>query len=131
MIMSGLNNKSTNLLENRKTKRDMCLPSIYVLDYLTKQLDLMISFDFQHFFFDLQMNGTITIKPSRKREKKLDALFPDGKVISFGAKGYSDYTIHKDPDRRDRYLARHSKDPRSIRTAGGLARDILWSKPNL
>jgi hypothetical protein len=46
-------------------------------------------------FFALQMN--VVIRPSKKLDKKMDAVFPDGKVISFGAKGYSDFTIHKDP----------------------------------
>jgi hypothetical protein len=73
----------------------------------------------------------VVIRPSKKLDKKMDAVFPDGKVISFGAKGYSDYTLHKDPERRARYLARHASDPKSITTAGGLARDILWSKPSL
>ena len=73
----------------------------------------------------------VVIKPSTKRDKKLDAVFSNGKVVSFGAKGYSDYTLHKDPERKSRYLARHSGDPKSITTPGGLARDILWSKPSL
>ena len=72
----------------------------------------------------------VVIKPSKKRGKKFDAIFPNG-VVSFGAKGYEDFTVHKDPARRDRYLARHAGDPKSIRTPGGLARDILWSKPSL
>jgi hypothetical protein len=73
----------------------------------------------------------VVIKPSKKRGKKFDAIFSSGDVVSFGAKGYEDFTTHKDPARRDRYLARHVGDPKSIRTAGGLARDILWSKPTL
>ena len=73
----------------------------------------------------------VVIRPSTKRGKKLDAVFPDGKVVSFGARGYSDYTLHHDAERKKRYLARHASDPRSVRTPGGLARDILWSKPSL
>jgi len=73
----------------------------------------------------------ITISKSKRKDKKLAATFPDGKVVNFGAKGYSDYILHKDPERKQRYLDRHSKDPTSIRTAGGLARDILWSKPTI
>ncbi len=75
--------------------------------------------------------NVITIKPSKKKSKKFDAVLPNGKVVSFGDNKYSDFTIHKDPDRRDRYHARHQNDPTSVFTAGGLARDILWSKPNL
>lgn len=32
------------------------------------------------------------------------------KKISFGARGMSDYTIHKDKDRRERYRNRHRSD---------------------
>jgi hypothetical protein len=38
-----------------------------------------------------------------KKSKKI-------KKISFGAKGMSDYTIHKDKERRERYRKRHRKD---------------------
>jgi hypothetical protein len=43
----------------------------------------------------------------------------------------SDFTKHKDPERKERYLERHKKDPKNIDSAGGLARDILWSKSDL
>lgn len=32
------------------------------------------------------------------------------KKVSFGAKNYEDYTIHKDKERRERYRTRHAKD---------------------
>jgi hypothetical protein len=51
--------------------------------------------------------------------------------VSFGAKGWSDYTIHKDDERKVNYLKRHKHDPSSINTPGGLARDILWSENTL
>jgi hypothetical protein len=44
-------------------------------------------------------------------KKKMAVLAKVGdktKLIRFGAKGYSDFTKHKDPARRKRYLARHS-----------------------
>jgi hypothetical protein len=75
--------------------------------------------------------NVITISKSNRKGNKLVAEFPDGKRVHFGASGYSDYTRHKDPVRKANYLARHSGDPTSLRTAGGLARDILWSKPSL
>lgn len=73
----------------------------------------------------------ITIRKSKRKDKKYDALLPSGKTVSFGAKGYEDYTQHKDPKRKKNYLARHVHDPKAITTAGGLARDILWSKPTI
>ena len=54
------------------------------------------------------------------------------KTTHFGAFGMSDYTIHKDKARRDRYDIRHRKneywdDPF---TAGALSKWILWNKPS-
>ena len=59
--------------------------------------------------------------------------FPDGKTVHFGASGYSDFTHHKDPDRKQRYLDRHSanEDWRNPETAGFLSRWLLWNKPTL
>ena len=71
------------------------------------------------------------------RDKKFKALFTnaDGKkkTIHFGAKGMSDYTIHKDKKRKERYLARHNdkltgEDWKNPATAGALSRWILWNK---
>lgn len=45
---------------------------------------------------------------SKAKGKKYYVIY-NGKRINFGAKGMSDYTIHKDKARRDRYRARHSK----------------------
>ena len=78
----------------------------------------------------------ITIQKSTLANKKYMAIFEeDGKNIvrHFGAKGMSDYTINKDPARRDLYLKRHEarenwNDPK---TAGALSRWILWNKPSL
>lgn len=81
----------------------------------------------------------VTIRPSRKSGKKYDAVFssssdPKGrtKTVSFGSKGMSDFTKHKDLERKKRYMARHKarenwNDPTS---AGALSRWILWNKPS-
>jgi len=50
--------------------------------------------------------------------------------IPFGAKGYSDYTQHKNPLRRERYIARHKarEDWNNPMTAGALSKYILWGE---
>jgi len=80
----------------------------------------------------------VEIKPSTQKDKKLMAIFYDdnGKKIKtthFGAKGMSDYTIHKDKERKERYLDRHRKRENwnDYMTAGSLSRWILWNKPTL
>lgn len=78
----------------------------------------------------------VIIKKSNKSGKKLMAIFDDGKkkkTTHFGAEGMSDFTIHKDPKRKERYLKRHKKNENwsAPMTAGALSRWILWNKPTL
>jgi len=91
------------------------------------------------------------------RDKKWKATLPNGRSVQFGAKGYSDYTIHKDPLRMKRYVVRHggattpSNSPRDVQrimltkvrsnkenwsmgginTAGFWSRWLLWSFPDI
>ena len=77
----------------------------------------------------------ISIKKANDGKHKLVAKFKKGdKEINtkFGAVGYSDFTIHHDIERKDRYLARHKKNEKwnDPTTAGALSRWILWNKPS-
>jgi hypothetical protein len=80
----------------------------------------------------------LTLRRSRNPAKKWDALFQRSngrtKRVSFGARGMSDYTKHKDVTRRARYLKRHSgmgEHWSRPDTPGALSRWILWNKPSL
>lgn len=80
----------------------------------------------------------VTIYPSGKSDKKYMAIFTNNdkskvKTIHFGAYGMSDYTTHKDKDRKERYLNRHKKRENwnKCDTAGALSRWLLWNKPTL
>lgn len=79
--------------------------------------------------------NAVRLTRSRDGVHKFRAIFPNGRAVSFGRKGYSDYTIHKDTARMKRYLTRHrrrEKWGRSGRyTAGFWSRWLLWSKPNM
>lgn len=69
-----------------------------------------------------------------ERDKKFKAVLTDDKgktkTLHFGAKGMSDFTKHKDPKRKERYLARHKvRENWSVPdTSGSLSRWILWNK---
>jgi hypothetical protein len=80
------------------------------------------------------MAQIITIEKSSKPDKKYVATVGN-KHIAFGAKGYEDMTIHKDKERRDRYIQRHRKNEdwtkQGIDTAGYYSRWILWSEPTI
>lgn len=66
---------------------------------------------------------------------KFKAIFPEGRTVHFGAKGYSDYTMHRDSTRMKRYVIRHRRREnwgRSGRyTPGFWSRWLLWSRPTM
>ena len=75
----------------------------------------------------------VSIKKDTETKKKMVAIFKNkttgrSKTVRFGADGYTDYTISKDKEKRERYLARHKarenwSDPT---TPGSLSKHILW-----
>ena len=80
----------------------------------------------------------VKIKKSSYLDKKKMAIFENKntsnkKIIHFGQAGASDFTIHKDKDRRLRYLIRHKKRENwdKCDTAGALSRWILWNEPSI
>ena len=76
----------------------------------------------------------ITITKSDKPEKKYMALV-NNKKVHFGAKGYSDFTKHKDEERKQRYINRHKQNENftksGIDTPGFYSRWVLWEEPTL
>ena len=83
------------------------------------------------------MNDYYLEKSNRKDKKYMVSYInQDTKKINtihFGDKGMSDYTQHKDDERKQRYIKRHQvnenfDDPYS---PGALSRWILWNKPTL
>ena len=75
----------------------------------------------------------VILQKSNKKDKKYDAIIDGKKTVSFGAKNYSDFTKHKDEERKERYIARHkvNQDWKDYNTAGFWAKNILWNKPTL
>ena len=100
----------------------------------------------------------VILKKSPIRDKKYRVTFPNGDHVDFGGKGYTDYTIHKDPMRMRLYVLRHGggdtrkfSDPdrvhermlrlrrskledwgiSGLKTAGFWSRWLLWSHPNM
>ena len=103
----------------------------------------------------------VRLKKSPRFDKKFRVTFENGKIVDFGARGYSDYTIHKNPIRMRSYVTRHGgyvphmvqkqNDPKLVHvnmldvtksdkenwsktgfyTAGFWSRWLLWSHPEL
>jgi len=75
----------------------------------------------------------MVIEKGTAKNKKLKAIFYDdkGKKIrtsQFGDKRFEDYLIHKDKQRRKRYLERHKKDlsKGDYMSPGYLSYYLLW-----
>lgn len=75
----------------------------------------------------------LRVTKSNKEGKKYMAVFQNKKtgrekITHFGAAGMSDYTIHKDKERRQRYRDRHQKDLKTNdpTKAGYLSYYLLW-----
>jgi hypothetical protein len=71
--------------------------------------------------------------PAKKYKVYVVSKSGNIKKVQFGAAGMSDYTKHKDPERKQRYIARHKthenwKDPT---TAGFWSLWVLWNLPGL
>ena len=76
----------------------------------------------------------IKYKPykSDKPDKKYYIITNDNKKVYFGAAGYSDFTIHKDEARKQRYINRHKNESKFWHdpdTASYWALKYLWSYP--
>lgn len=78
---------------------------------------------------------TYRLKRSTRKDKKWMVVSETGKTTHFGAKGYQDYTQHKDIERQRNYVSRHRKSENwgitGRDTAGFWARWLLWNKPSL
>ena len=53
--------------------------------------------------------GATSLDYSSGKNNKYMVTLPSGKKVHFGSPAYEDYTIHKDEDRRAKYLTRASK----------------------
>ncbi len=78
---------------------------------------------------------TFIIKPSTNKTKKYDVyeLPTMKKILSFGAKGYSDFPTHKDDKRKVNYIKRHSvlEDWTNLEKSGTWSRYVLWNQPTI
>lgn len=79
----------------------------------------------------------LSLEPSHDGTHKWRATFlldtGRTKTTHFGARGMSDFTLHKDRRRRQLYLARHrpTEDWNDPTSAGALSRWLLWEYPSM
>ena len=72
---------------------------------------------------------------SDKPDKKYYIITDNDKKVYLGAAGMSDFTIHKDEARKQRYINRHKRNENwtisGKDTAGFWSRWLLWDKPTI
>ena len=78
----------------------------------------------------------ITFRKSTKKFKKYDAIMPNGSIVSFGDKRYSQYhdnalglyknLDNNDKERRRLYKLRHEKDRHIKYSPGWFSDQYLW-----
>ena len=73
--------------------------------------------------------------PANDGRHKYYIITKSGRKVLFGAAGYSDFTKHKDEDRKQRYISRHKNNENwsksGIDTAGFWSRWLLWNLPTI
>jgi hypothetical protein len=75
--------------------------------------------------------------PANNGKNKFYIITNTGKKIYFGQFNASDFTQHKDEDRKNRYISRHQKNEikywnkSGINTPSFWSRFLLWNKPTL
>jgi hypothetical protein len=67
------------------------------------------------------------IVESDRKDKRLKAIFTNGKNIHFGLKNGSTYIDHRDKNKRDAYIKRHQVNEEWTKiNPGSLSRYVLW-----
>ena len=72
------------------------------------------------------------LEKSKRKNKKFVIIMNGNMKHHFGDSRYSDYTIHRDDERKKRYLTRTSSQPQNdIHSSAFWAKNLLWNQPTL
>ena len=91
--------KTTSTSEDTDVKTDDVTPEKYVLT----------GSEFKKLIKNAKNLGAESLDYSSRKNNKYMVKLPGGKKVHFGSPKYEDYTIHKDKERRDKYLSRATK----------------------
>ena len=96
-------------IETTPTKEDLD----FIVDddsvYIPKEKYVLTGPDFKKLTKNAKKLGAESLDYSTRKNSKYIVTLPGGKKVHFGSPKYQDYTIHKDKDRRDKYLSRATK----------------------
>lgn len=113
-----------------------------VLDNYDRSMSNMLN-NYDRSMSPSSANNKYILQRSTNSKKKWMVTTPSGKKVHFGQKGASDYTKHKDDERKQRYIVRHGgtktgktstkekwgKD--GLSTPGFWSRWLTWNKKTL
>ena len=72
------------------------------------------------------------LEKSKRKNKKYVIIMDDNMKHHFGDNRYEDYTIHKDIERKNRYIKRTAKQPQdNIHSPSFWSLNLLWNKPTI
>ena len=91
--------KTTSTSEDTDVKTDDVTPEKYVLT----------GAEFKKLIKNAKNLGAESLDYSSRKNNKYMVKLPGGKKVHFGSPKYEDYTVHKDKERRDKYLSRATK----------------------
>ncbi|CAH3118088.1 unnamed protein product [Porites lobata] len=74
-------------------------------DYVPNEKYVVTGPEFKKLTRNAKKLGAESLDYSTRKNNKYMATLPGGKKVHFGSPKYPDYTIHKDKERRDKYLS--------------------------
>ena len=92
-------------IETTFTKED----KDFVADDVIQEKNVLIGEEFKKLIKNAKKLGAESLDYSSRKNNKYMAKLPGGKKVHFGSPKYPDFTIHKDKERRDKYLSRAMK----------------------
>ena len=92
-------------IETTFTKED----KDFVADDVIQEKNVITGEEFKKLIKNAKKLGAESLDYSSRKNNKYMVKLPDGKKVHFGSPKYPDFTIHKDKDRRDKYLSRAMK----------------------
>ena len=81
----------------------------FVADDVIQEKNVLTGEEFKKLIKNAKNLGAESLDYSSRKNNKYMVKLPDGKKVHFGSPKYEDFTIHKDKERRDKYLSRATK----------------------
>ena len=76
---------------------------------MTEKENILTGEEFEKLTQNAKNLGAESLHYSSRKNNKYMVKLPNGKKVHFGSPKYEDFTIHKNKERRDKYLARAKK----------------------